>query len=422
MSHPKKHGRHRCKNHPKTIALGRCTACKSWICGECAELRTGRYFCKPDCVAPPAPAAPAEERPAQTRPAERNIPQFPALLVLAGVTVGLCGAAFGLWEMRRNRMLTEENEAFRTKRIELINHIKDGNHEISELSREADSLRRRPAAGDIKPRGKSAQSDRRQAAADTAAAVDGLPVSFDNGTTDKKLIALTFDGGSNGVAVGDILDTLKSRNVKATMFLTGEFIRAFPDAVRRIVADGHEVGNHTFSHPHLTSWAQDHTNATLPAVSEAFVCDQLRHTDSLFLALTGAHLAPLWRAPFGEKNRAICAWAQRCGYVHIGWRQGKTWRQGLDSNDWVPDEETPGFHTPEEVVDKILALAGDPPDGINGGIVLMHLGTERKDTHTQMYRMLGKLIDDLKAMGYAFVTTPEMLKESGVDISLLNHL
>jgi peptidoglycan/xylan/chitin deacetylase (PgdA/CDA1 family) len=50
----------------------------------------------------------------------------------------------------------------------------------------------------------------------------------------------------------------------------------------------------------------------------------------------------------------------------------------------------------------------------------MHLGTLRKDANMQMYRMLGKLIDDLKAMGYTFVTTSEMLKESGVDISLLN--
>ena len=420
MPHSKKHGRRHCKNHPNVIALGRCTSCKSWICRECAELRNGRYFCKPECVAPHAPAAPAEELPVQASPPEKNIPQLPALLVLAGVTLGLCGVAFGLWEMRRNRLLKEENEEYKEKRIELINHIKNGNQEISSLHREADSLKQQLLAGPVKPRGKSAQPDRTRAF-DTVAAMEGLPVSFDNGTIDKKLIALTFDGGSNSGAAGDILDTLKSRSVKATMFVTGEFIRAFPDAVRRIVAEGHEVGNHTFSHPHLTSWAQDRTNTTLPSVSQTLLCNQLRHTDSLFLALTGGHLAPLWRAPYGEKNSAICVWAQRCGYVHIGWRQGKTWRQGLDSNDWVPDEETPGFHTPEQVVDKILALANDPPDGINGGIVLMHLGSERKDAHTQMFRMLGKLIDDLKALGYTFVTSSEMLKESGVDISLLNH-
>ena len=317
-------------------------------------------------------------------------------------------------------MLIDENEALKIRRIELINHIKDGNHEIASLNREADSLKRRLLAGSGKFREKTAQTARTDVS-DTVAVVKGLPVSFDNGTTGRKLIALTFDGASNSSAVGDILDTLKSSAVKATMFVTGDFIRAFPDAVRRIVADGHDVGNHTFSHPHLTSWAQDHTHTTLPDVSEAFVCNQLRHTDSLFLALTGGHLAPLWRAPFGEKNRAICVWAQRCGYLHVGWRQGRSWRDGLDSNDWVPDEETPGFHTPEQVVEKILALANDPPDGINGGIILMHLGSLRKEARSQMYRMLGKLIDDLKAQEYTFVTTTEMLKESGVDIGLLNN-
>jgi Predicted xylanase/chitin deacetylase len=359
-----------------------------------------------------------EEPPAKTVRPERNIPQFPALLFLSGITLGLCGIVFGLWEMRQNRLLLDENEALKTKRIELINHIKDSNREISSLHKETEGLKQQILSNPVKPRGKSAQSVRNEEPG-IIGTVDGLPVSFDNGTIDKKLIALTFDGGSNSSTVNDILDTLKSRNVKATMFVTGDFIRAFPDAVRRIVAEGHEVGNHTFSHPHLTSWAQDHTNTTLPAISEPYLCNQLRRADSLFLSITGGHLAPLWRAPYGEKNRSICLWAQRCGYIHVGWRQGKTWRQGLDSNDWTPDEETPGYHSPEQVVDKILALANGAPDGINGGIVLMHLGSERKDANAQMFKMLGKLIDALNGLGYSFVTISEMLKESGVDSDLL---
>jgi peptidoglycan/xylan/chitin deacetylase (PgdA/CDA1 family) len=234
-------------------------------------------------------------------------------------------------------------------------------------------------------------------------------------------VALTFDGGANNSGVGDILDTLKSRNVKATMFLTGAFLKAYPSAVRRIAAEGHEVGNHTLSHPHLTSWAQDHTQTTLDNVSKAFLCNQLATADSIFSSITGGHFAHLWRAPYGEKNRTVCAWARRCGYIHIGWRQGKTWRQGLDSNDWVPDEETPGYHTPQEVVDKVIALAGEGQNGINGGIILMHLGSERKDAQAQMYRMLGKLIDDLKGLGYSLVTVSEMLKASGVDASAFSR-
>jgi peptidoglycan/xylan/chitin deacetylase (PgdA/CDA1 family) len=104
----------------------------------------------------------------------------------------------------------------------------------------------------------------------------------------------------------------------------------------------------------------------------------------------------------------------------VGWRQGRSWRQGLDSNDWIADEETPGFHTPEEVLDKFLTLAKAEPDGINGGIILMHLGTVRKNPSAQVHRILGRLIDELTAQGYGFVTVSEMLRESEIDTGLLS--
>ena len=71
------------------------------------------------------------------------------------------------------------------------------------------------------------------------------------------------------------------------------------------------------------------------------------------------------------------------------------------------------------MVDKVLALAREGPSGINGGIVLMHLGSERKDPQAQMYRMLGTMIDDLRALGYSLVTVSELLKASGVDLNVL---
>jgi peptidoglycan/xylan/chitin deacetylase (PgdA/CDA1 family) len=355
----------------------------------------------------------------QPLPEEKTPRPFPALLLLSAVTLALCGAAFGLFEIRRNRELSAENEALKERRIELITHIKTENREISALRDEIDSMNNDGAAPASKPIPKKRPIGSFESG--DAGGAGGIPESFDNGTPDKKLVALTFDGGANNSGVGDILDTLKSRNVKATMFLTGAFLKAYPSAVRRIAAEGHEVGNHTLSHPHLTSWAQDHTQTTLDNVSEAFLCNQLATADSIFSSITGGHFAHLWRAPYGEKNRTVCAWARRCGYIHIGWRQGKTWRQGLDSNDWVPDEETPGYHTPQEVVDKVIALAGEGQNGINGGIILMHLGSERKDAQAQMYRMLGKLIDDLKGLGYSLVTVSEMLKSSGVDVSALSR-
>jgi peptidoglycan-N-acetylglucosamine deacetylase len=191
--------------------------------------------------------------------------------------------------------------------------------------------------------------------------------------------------------------------------------------VLRIVREGHEAGNHTFSHPHLTSYTQDQTQSLLPTITEAYLARELGKTDSLFHALTGVPLAPLWRAPYGEYNRVICIWAQHAGFLHIGWRQGRTWKQGLDSNDWIPDEESRGYHTPEEVFEKIIALAGGSENGISGGIILMHLGTVRMQKDRQVHVMLGKLIDTLRSLNYRFVPVSEMIKESGVEISLLKR-
>ena len=349
---------------------------------------------------------------------ENRFASFPGLMLWAGITLGLCGVVFGLWEMRKNRELQADYTELKEKRIELIDHIKNSNLEIAELRKELDSVKRRNGGAAARQR-ENTPAISRFSSNDDDAMSDEMLLSFDNGSVDKKVLALTFDGSSLSNAAGEILDTLKSRKVKATVFVTGDFLRAFPQEVRRIVAEGHEAGNHTWSHPHLTSWAQDHTHTTLPQVNEAFLCGELARTDSLFFSITGRQCSPIWRAPFGEKNRALCVWARRCGYLHVGWRQGKTWKLGLDSNDWVPDEETPGFHTPEEVLEKILDLARSEPNGINGGIVLMHLGTVRKDSRAQVHRILGILIDNLKQLGYGFVTVSEMLKESGVDVSAL---
>jgi peptidoglycan/xylan/chitin deacetylase (PgdA/CDA1 family) len=412
MSHHKKKHPHYCHIHPKSISIGRCASCRSWICKECANAVAGQLYCINKCGAQgsiPIPQT-AGEKPKETR--RVLIP--PGMMILAALTLGLCGVVFGLWEKRQCSAIRIEIEAYKNKRIELIHQIQNGNKEICLLTNELDSIKRQ-FPSDAGKKGKITIPLQNS----TIAPIEGLPVSFDNGSTKNKVVALTFDGNGLNNAVGDILDTLKSRDVKTTVFLTGDFLRAFPAMVKRIVAEGHEAGNHTFSHPHLTSWAQDRTHTTLPSITEFFLCRELARTDSIFFTITGNHFPPLWRAPFGEKNRTICSWAQHCGYIHIGWRQGKTWRSGLDSNDWIADEETPGFHSPEEVLEKIIALAQNQPEGINGGIILMHLGTVRKDSKSQVHRILGRLIDDLKNFGYDFITISEMLKKSGVDLELL---
>jgi peptidoglycan/xylan/chitin deacetylase (PgdA/CDA1 family) len=242
------------------------------------------------------------------------------------------------------------------------------------------------------------------------------PVSFDNGATSLPLVSLTFDGGSLNNIAAAILDTLAAHEVKATMFLTGRFITNNKALVRRIVREGHEVGNHTYSHPHLTNWARDRAHTTKEGVSYTLVATQLEKTRRVFEEITGQSMTALWRAPYGERNRQICRWAQREGYLHVGWRQGRTWRMTLDTHDWVPDTATPGYRTPREVLDKILALSRSAEHGINGGIILMHLGTIRTPPAQRVHRILGTMIDTLQHAGYRFVTAGEMVRASGITL------
>ncbi|MDR2578908.1 MAG: polysaccharide deacetylase family protein [Chitinispirillales bacterium] len=245
-----------------------------------------------------------------------------------------------------------------------------------------------------------------------------VPYMIDNGSPDVRYFAITFDGGSIANAAGEILDTLASRGVKSTMFLTGAFIRRFPNVVTRIAGEGHELGNHTLTHPRLTTYADNMTQSTRPGISQQTIANELNGAARVLADRTGLRFAPLWRAPYGEYNPQICRWAVDAGYVHIGWRHGRTWAQNLDTNDWVPDESHAAYRTPGEVYDKIVNIASGP-QGLNGGIILMHLGTERKIRSEQAHIILGRLIDTLRGMGYEPVTVSELLYRSGIDVNTL---
>jgi len=238
---------------------------------------------------------------------------------------------------------------------------------------------------------------------------DRAGLNFSNGPRNSNLVALTFDGGAHANAAEDILDTLKSRGVLATMFVTGRFMRAFPQLIIRMNEQGHEIGNHTYSHPSLTTWPQNSRHQTRNDVDSLMLVEELQKTNDVFKKITGEDLDPFWRAPYGEQNFQINAWAKSAGYTHIGWRQGRGWAWTLDSNDWVPDSTHPGYHSPQQVYTKIMQMALGNNGGLGGGIILMHLGTVREDPATQVHRILGVLIDDIRNMGFEFVTISQMV-------------
>jgi peptidoglycan/xylan/chitin deacetylase (PgdA/CDA1 family) len=239
-----------------------------------------------------------------------------------------------------------------------------------------------------------------------AASSPGAPLEtgaydLSRGPHDQKKLMLTFDGGSDEDAEAPlILDILKREKVRATLFLTGQFVEQHPDLVKRALAEGHEIGNHSDTHPHLTTIAFNGRQNTLAGIDRAFLVRQLKTADDKYFALTGRHFSPYWRAPFGEHNPEIRGWAYAAGFTHVGWSTG------LDTLDWENDPTSKLFHTPEEMRSKILER--EAAGGLTGGIILMHLGTGRTAAEGTPVILPG-LIEELRARGYSFSTASEML-------------
>jgi peptidoglycan/xylan/chitin deacetylase (PgdA/CDA1 family) len=238
-------------------------------------------------------------------------------------------------------------------------------------------------------------------------AVRSMAADFSRGDRRSRQIALTFDGGSNDNSAAPILDILQQQSLEATIFLTGGFVQNFPDLTRQIVAHGHEVGNHTWSHPHLTSFEMNYQQRTLPQVTRDFVHQQLTLTAALFEKVTGKPMAKLWRAPYGEHNEEIRQWAAELGYRHIGWTHGRTADESMDTMDWVADTTSAAYRSANEILHRLLRIADSDGDAANGGIVLMHLGSQRRSD--EAYQMLPQLISGLRAKQYEIVTVSELL-------------
>ncbi len=239
-------------------------------------------------------------------------------------------------------------------------------------------------------------------------AVSYLARDFQRGSLTRKEVALTFDGGGENNAAAEILDILKEKGVHSTFFLTGEFIRRFPATVRRITREGHEVGNHTWNHPHLTTYAENRRQRTLKGIDAVMISNELQKTAELYKAVTNREMAHLWRAPYGEFNSEILRWAAAAGYRHVGWTVGRGWENTMDSMDWVADTTSSIYHSADEIVEKIINFGAKEPNGASGAVVLMHLGTNR--TNDFPHRRLGDIIDTLREKGYRLVTVSTMMR------------
>jgi peptidoglycan/xylan/chitin deacetylase (PgdA/CDA1 family) len=184
-------------------------------------------------------------------------------------------------------------------------------------------------------------------------------------------IAITFDDGPHPTLTPQLLDMLKQRGIHATFFVLGSLVKDHPEIVRRALAEGHEIANHSWDHPNLGK------------MSEEAVRSQINRTKEAINAATGGKASDLMRPPYGSLTSAQRRWMHDdLGYKIMLW--------SVDPFDW----KRPG---PEAITHRIV-------EGTHsGGIVLVH------DIHPGSVAAMPATLDGLLAKGFKFVTVSELL-------------
>jgi len=197
----------------------------------------------------------------------------------------------------------------------------------------------------------------------------------------QKIIALTFDDGPWPQSTEQVLDILKENNVKGTFFVVGRNIKNYPDILKRVVAEGHAIGNHTWHH-----WYH--------AMNPQLAAYEVAQTTNLIYQVTGVK-TNLFRPPGGIMNNGVAAYAKNSQYAIVMW-----------SSDSI-DYSQPSV---PKLINNIFRLAKP------GGIVLMHDGGGNR-SHT--IKALPEIIAKFRSQGYSFVTVPELLEMQEKDQKLL---
>jgi peptidoglycan/xylan/chitin deacetylase (PgdA/CDA1 family) len=186
------------------------------------------------------------------------------------------------------------------------------------------------------------------------------------------MVALTFDAGTEGGGAAPVvLDILREHHLHVTFFLSGHWVDHNPELAQQIVADGHEVANHSYDHPDLTHLPDDQ------------VVWELDYTDQVVSDIMGTHTRPYFRPPFGARNRRVLDVAAASGFRSVYWT--------IDSGDWLPRATAAG------VADKILRYA-EP-----GDIVVEHVGSDATAG------ALPTVLDDFVRRGIKVGTVSEVL-------------
>lgn len=188
---------------------------------------------------------------------------------------------------------------------------------------------------------------------------------------EQKIVALTFDAAWGDEDLNDILSILDAHDCKATFFVTGEWATKYPDAIKRINNNGHDIGNHGANHKHMTE------------LSREGMYSEIEGCHTIIKTLTGKDMN-LFRAPYGDYNESLVLAAKAKDYYTIQW--------DVDSLDWKD-------YGVESIIDKVC----NNKNLRNGSIILLHNGSK------YTAQALDGLLCKLEEMGYSFVPVSELI-------------
>ncbi len=191
-----------------------------------------------------------------------------------------------------------------------------------------------------------------------------------HGDVNGKNLYLTFDEGYENGYSAQILDTLKENNVKVAFFITGDYLRRNPELVKRMLQEGHIVGNHTENHP------------SLPQLSEEKIRKEINTLSDAYQSITGGSMTYL-RPPMGEYSEKSLKITNEMGYRNVFW--------SVAFADWRPEAGTP-----EENKKTVMARLH------SGAVILLHAVNKANA------EMLGDFIKECREQGYQFRTLDEI--------------
>jgi len=221
------------------------------------------------------------------------------------------------------------------------------------------------------------------------------------GPVSEKRLALVFTADTYGEGLPLVLSRLKERQIKASFFLTGNFLRQpeFSPLVNKMIEDGHYVGPHSDRHLLYCDW-QDRQK-TLVSRSE-FLSDLENNYAELARFGLNKETSPYFLPPYEWYNQEIANWTEEAGLILVNFTPGTS----SNADYTTPDDAN--YLSSEEIYQRILTYEKSDPHGLNGFILLTHPGTSPARTD-KFYNRLGQLLEELSTRGYSMMRIDELL-------------